>query len=244
MDATAYNALRTLQDRHWWFRGRRRILSSLLRRFSPASQLLQILEAGCGYGGNLSMLSEFGTVDCFEFDEQARDYVSRVLGWKVAYGHLPSNPGFTDRKFDLVAILDVLEHIEDDVGSLNSLRDLLAEHGRLLITVPALPWLWSHHDEVHHHKRRYTRKSLNIVLEKAGLRPVHIGYFNSLLFPLAVVQRLAQKVMGVEHQVDELPSRPLNSMLEAIFGLESRLVGKVAMPIGLSLYAIAERAHD
>ncbi len=244
MEAVAYTALKTLQDRHWWFDGRRQILSALIRRFIPHRGDLKILEAGCGYGGNLPMLAQFGTVDCFEFDNSAREYAAGLLGRPVAYGHLPDQPGFEDRQFDLVAMLDVLEHIDDDVGSLKSLGGLLSQSGRILITVPAMPWLWSKHDEVHHHKRRYTKRSLNRALRAAGLEPVRIGYFNSILFPLAVAQRFAQKIRNSQSPVDELPPRPLNSVLAKVFAFERKIVGKIPMPIGLSLFAIAELTDE
>ena len=155
MEAVAYNALKTLQDRHWWFEGRRQFITSLIGHTFPGKTDLAILEAGCGYGGNLSMLGEFGTVEGFEFNAAARQHAAVISGHAVAYGHLPDNPGFDNRQFDLVAMLDVLEHIDDDAGSLKALRNLIARNGRILITVPALPWLWSKHDEIHHHKRRY-----------------------------------------------------------------------------------------
>jgi SAM-dependent methyltransferase len=220
------------------------VLTALIGRFAPKDQELQILEAGCGYGGNLQMLKEFGSVDSFEMDNQARQYASTLLGREVAYGYLPEKPGFEGRKFDLIAMLDVLEHIDDDVNSLAALRERMAEGGRILITVPALPWLWSKHDEVHHHKRRYTRKSLNRALEKAGLAPVKTGYFNTLLFPLAVIQRMAQRLLGTENSVDELPPSWMNALFTAAFGLERTLVGKLPMPIGLSLFAVAELPRD
>lgn len=205
---------------------------------------MRILEAGCGYGGNLKMLAEFGTVDAFEYDAEARRHAAALHGRPIAFGHLPDQPGFETRRFDLVAMLDVLEHIDADIASLAALRGVLAKDGLVLLTVPALPWLWSKHDEIHHHKRRYTRTSLDRTLRAAGLRPVKIGYFNSILFPLAVCQRLGAKLLGQEASVDGLPPAPLNTLFARLFGLERWLVGRVPMPIGLSLFAIAELPRD
>lgn len=243
MEPEAYHALRLLQDQHWWFRGRRQVLTSLIDSFLPTDgETTEILEAGCGYGGNLAMLAQFGSVRGFELDDQARCFARETSGLPVAYGVLPDQPGFADERFDLVAMLDVLEHIDDDVGSLQRLRCMLKPGGHILITVPALPWLWSKHDEIHHHKRRYSRKSLMLALHAAQLRPARIGYFNSLLLPLAIAQRFGDRVMAREARVDDLPPKTLNAMFARIFGWESKLLGRLPMPLGLSLYAVAERA--
>lgn len=242
MEAAAYRSLRDLQDRHWWFVGRRSAVSHLIRRFVPLPHRPRILEAGCGYGGNLAMLEQFGEVEAFEFDEAARSYASSHARRPVAYGRLPEDPGFDDARFDLIAMLDVLEHIDDDGASLRALRARLRAGGALILTVPALPWLWSRHDDVHHHKRRYTRAGLLAVVREAGFAPVSVGYFNTLLFPLALVQRLALRLTGRGHDAETMPQRHLNSLLGRIFLFEGRLLGRFRLPIGLSLYAVLRPA--
>lgn len=239
METVAYNSLKELQESHWWFEGRRKIISSLIKQFAGPQNDLKILEAGCGYGGNLPMLSRFGKVDGFEFDDGARAFAGSLLGRPVAYGHLPSKPGFDGREFDLIAMLDVLEHIEDDVGSLIALSNLIGKDGHILITVPAFPWLWSKHDEIHHHKRRYTKTSLNRAIVEAGLKPVRIGYFNTLLFPLAMIERLRQRIFKAGSPVERLPPRAVNRTFASVFGFEKYFIGRVSMPVGLSLFAIA-----
>ena len=248
MEREAYQALRQLQDRHWWFRGRRKILGALIEQFLPRnSQRPDILEAGCGYGGNLGALAKFGSVYGFELDDDAREYaiatVGANLGAPVAFGVLPDEPGFAESRFDLIVMLDVLEHIDDDIASLARLRAMLKPGGKILITVPALPWLWSKHDEIHHHKRRYSSRTLSDALRRAQLDPVKIGFFNSLLLPLAILQRLGAKLLGREGRVDEMPPQSLNALLAWIFGLERKLVGKLPMPLGLSLFAVAGPAN-
>ena len=111
-----------------------------------------------------------------------------------------------------------------------------------VMTVPALPWLWSRHDETHHHYRRYTRAGLEAALVLAGLKPVKISYFNTLLFPLIAAVRLVKRLLGHEGAGDDaMPSPAVNEILKRIFGLESRLVGRIPLPLGVSLVAVAER---
>lgn len=244
MEREAYDALRHQQDNHWWFQGRREVLTALLKQVVPArANKPAILEAGCGYGGNLRMLAQFGSVSGFELDDNARQYAAATNGTPVVYGCLPEQPGFADQRFDLIVMLDVLEHIEDDTASLARLRAMLNPGGIIVITVPALPWLWSSHDEIHHHKRRYSRKGLRQTLRSAQLTPVKMGFFNTLLLPLAIGQRLMAKLSAREARVDDVPPRALNSALAAIFALERKMVGKVAMPLGLSLFAVAKAGH-
>lgn len=242
MEAVAYHSLRDLQDRHWWFVGRRKIISELIRRLVNLPKRARILEAGCGYGGNLAMLGRFGDLDAFEYEDEARSYASALLNKPVAPGFLPDNIGFAGETFDLVAMLDVLEHIDDDVGSLRALRERLCQGGAILITVPAVPWLWSEHDEIHHHKRRYTKAGLKKVLREAGFEVGDVSYFNTLLFPLALAQRLMSRFSGRKLAADTMPNRFVNGVLERVFAFENRLAGRINLPIGLSLYAIARRA--
>lgn len=243
MELAAYQSLRDSQDRHWWFVGRRRIIARLIARFAPLSAKPRVLEAGCGYGGNLAMLEALGDVDAFEFDDDARAHAATLLRRPVAFGRLPDAIGFEEDRFDLIAMLDVLEHIDDDLGSLRTLGERLAPGGSLLLTVPAVPWLWSDHDVLHQHKRRYTSALLAERLHEAGYDITVIGYFNSLLFPLALAQRLLARLTGGSGADHSAPPEPLNGVLAAIFSLEAKLLGRVRFPIGLSLYAVARKRH-
>lgn len=244
MDVAAYRSMRDLQDEHWWFVGRRAFLRELIRSHGNLGPSSRILEAGCGFGGNLPLLEEFGTVSAFEYSDEARVYSASQSGIAVMPGALPDGVDFGDRKYDLIALLDVLEHIDDDRASLATLGEGLEENGRMLITVPAFQWLWSKHDELHHHKRRYSRKSLESVIRASGLRPIRTGYFNSLLFPLAVAQRLATRMWNSPAAGDAMPSKPLNKALGAVFSLESAMAGRSGLPFGLSAYAIVEKPES
>jgi SAM-dependent methyltransferase len=242
MERSVYRRLDQLEGRHWWFCARRQILKAVIERFAPRREGLRLLEAGCGTGGNLRMLSQFGQLDAFELDSEAREIARGKLPIDIKNGMLPDGIPFAPGRYDIVAAFDVIEHVEQDVESLRRLKEQLAPGGRLVMTVPALPWLWSRHDATHHHFRRYTRSGLEAALVLAGLKPVKISYFNTLLFPLIAAVRLVKKVLGHEGAGDDtMPSPAVNEILKRIFGLESRLVGRIPLPLGVSLLAVAER---
>lgn len=189
------------------------------------------------------MLSEFGALAAFELDEEARAIARRKLAIDVKSGMLPDGIPFKPGTFDVVVAFDVIEHVEHDVASLAKLREQLAPGGRLMMTVPAVPWLWSQHDVTHHHYRRYTRKRLDDALRRAGLEPLRVSYFNTLLFPAIAAMRLYKNVLGLKEEGDDrMPSAFVNGMLKRIFGFESNLVGRIHLPIGVSLLAVAQRA--
>lgn len=241
MDRAVYRRMAALQDRHWWFVGRRRVLSAVLGRLG-LPQGARILEAGCGTGGNLAMLGRFGEVHGFEPDAEARALVNGHISCDLRDGRLPDGIPFEPGGFDLVAALDVVEHLDDDRASLRALAAQLRPGGRLLITVPAWKFLWSRHDESHHHRRRYARGELLRLVEEAGLRPELISYFNSLLFPLVVTVRAAKKVLRIEDVADDaLPPAATNRILTALFAAERFLVGRLPMPPGVSLLVVARR---
>jgi SAM-dependent methyltransferase len=243
MERNVYQRLDQLEGQHWWFSARRKILKSAIERFAPDRAQLRVMEAGCGTGGNLQMLSQFGKLDAFEMDAEARVIAKSKLPIDIKDGMLPDNIPFAKKSFDVVVAFDVIEHVEQDVASLASLSEQLAPGGCLIMTVPALPWLWSKHDETHHHFRRYTRKILKDTLLKAGLQPIRISYFNTLLFPAIAGVRLVRKALGITETADDkMPSERTNSLLKMIFGFESNFVGRINLPIGVSLMAVARKA--
>ncbi|HEV2079615.1 MAG TPA: class I SAM-dependent methyltransferase [Allosphingosinicella sp.] len=238
MERVVYDRMAELDRVHWWYRARRNILSDLIQRRIPLPPGARILEIGCGTGHNVLMLQHFGEVDAIEIDEAAREIASKRLGKTVGSAPLPELAGVEDASYDLIAILDVLEHVEADERALASMARKLKPGGRILLTVPAHPWMWSAHDVVNHHQRRYTRKSLKDVIARAGLKLEMVSYFNSLLFPLAAGARLAGRIAGKEDSDDKLPPRPLNKLFETVFNLERHALGRVPFPPGVSLVAI------
>jgi SAM-dependent methyltransferase len=239
MERVVYQQMAELDDRHWWYRARRRILADLIRREARPPAGAHILEIGCGTGHNLAMLGEFGHVDGLELDEEARALSEKRLGRKVMSSPLPELAEVPDRYYDLIGAFDVIEHIEDDRAAIASIASKLKPGGRFVMAVPAHQWMWSAHDVVNHHKRRYSKAGLSALIDGSPLQLVKIGYFNSLLFPLAVAERAASKLRGKENADVALPPAPLNVALEKVFEAERYLVGRLPLPPGLSLFAVA-----
>ena len=240
MERIIYDRMAELDSQHWWYRARRDVLAAIITRRIALPPFANILEIGCGTGHNLAMLARFGAVDAIEVDGAARAVAEARLGKDIGYSPLPALNGVPHEAYDLIALLDVLEHVEDDCAALASMAQRLKTGGRMLIAVPAHPWLWSAHDVANHHHRRYTRKSLDAVIKAAGLKVSYRTAINSLLFPLAVISRFSDKIRGKEGSDDALPPAPLNSLFESVFGLEAHLVGRVSLPIGVSLVAVVE----
>jgi SAM-dependent methyltransferase len=238
MERVVYEQMAQLDQRHWWYRARREVIAALIRRRAAPPKGARILEIGCGTGHNLAMLSGFGHVEAVELDEEARSLAEQRLGRAVMGAPLPELAGVPD-DYDLIGAFDVIEHIDDDHAAIAAIAERLKPGGKLVITVPAHPWMWSAHDVVNHHKRRYSKAALKRLVDGSPLRLDAIGYFNSLLFPLAVAQRTASKLSGRDNADVTLPPAPLNAALERAFAAERHLIGRVPLPPGLSLFAVA-----
>jgi SAM-dependent methyltransferase len=238
MERAVFDRMAEHDQVHWWYVARRRILSDLIARAADLPGDARILEIGCGTGHNFEMLRRFGRLDALEVDDAARVLASTRLGHPVGDAPLPDLPGVPDGAYDLIALLDVLEHVDNRPQSLASIAAKLAPGGKILVTVPAYQWMWSAHDRAHHHKLRYSKKSLRRDAETAGLEVKKIGYFNSLLFPLAAAARIAGRIAGKSSSDDQLPPRPLNALFRAIFSLERHIVGRIRLPAGVSLFAL------
>ena len=195
MDKKNYKLMYSLQEHHWWFVARKKIIQSILNVHLKPERNKNILEIGCGSGGLLKLLSKYGNLSAIELDDFSREKASERKICKVIKGKLPNNiPNKTC--YGTIFLFDVLEHIEDDKNSIKKVNELLSEHGFFVLTVPAYMFLWSHHDKTSHHKRRYSMGELTTLLESCGFNIKYSSYFNTILLPLIVIVRFINKLLG------------------------------------------------
>jgi SAM-dependent methyltransferase len=242
VEEVLYERLREMEDEHWWFRGRRAVIRALTERAGSLPVEPRILDAGCGTGRNLVDYSERGRAEGIEPSETAVRFC-RERGLDVSQGVLESLP-YEDARFDLVFASDVLEHVEADVAALRELRRVAKTGAGLVVTVPAYTWLWSHHDDTHHHVRRYTRGLLARHARAGGWEPTFSSYFNSLLLaPIAVVRLLQRgRPAGGRSDYERTPAL-LNSLLERPMAAEARLLARGwRLPVGVSIGMVCRAA--
>jgi trans-aconitate methyltransferase len=242
VDADLLTQFADIQWTHWWFRGRRAVVDDVLAQRLPGAQPRRILEVGCGTGAMVPVLSRYGTVTGMDSSEEATAECKKLFPEHTFLtGAVPDD--LPRETFDVVAAFDVLEHIADDVGALRRISDLLGPGGLLVVTVPAYGWLWSAHDDLSHHVRRYRRRELRAALEAAGYEVERATYFNTVLFPVAAGVRLTHR--HVTHRRDTndfaLPPRRVNQLLSRLFAAERRPLRHVDLPFGVSVLALARR---
>ncbi len=238
MEKVLYDEMRENETDHWWFQARREILVQIINSFVPKGAA--VLDVGCGTGFILEKLQHDYDAHGLDHAEVAVNYCHERGLTFVKQGFLGEET-FNGKKFQLVSFLDVIEHIEDDLAVISIAKSYLSNDGYLMITVPAFQFLWSAHDEIHHHKRRYTKDSLTNLLEKAGYTVRYITYFNTLLFPMIALIRAVGNLTGRHNASDAKPANKLlNDTLYQVFKSEQTLLPKVNLPFGVSLLAIAE----
>jgi SAM-dependent methyltransferase len=242
------NLRKTIQDHeetHWWFVSRRLILEKILTHFLPyTTEWRDILEIGCGSGGNLQMLQAHGNVSAVELDEPSRRKANNREICLVQKGGLPDDIPF-DTQFDVICALDVLEHIDNDLLALQSINNHLKENGTLLVTVPAYNFLWSQHDDANQHYRRYTKTQLITIASNSSLQIKYSTYFNTLLFPILATYRIVEKLVSARNTMSiSRLSVPLEYLLQSIFSSERFLLPSIAFPFGLSVLLVAHKVTN
>ena len=244
MDEGFYEEYFRIEDRHWWFVGRRRIILSVLagqRLSRPDGAEPEILDLGCGTGTMLGHLRAFGTVRGIDADERAVAFC-RARGEERVELLESNRLPLPDDSLDLVTALDVLEHIEDDRGALAEIARVLRPGGTLLATVPAYRWMWGPQDEISHHYRRYVRDELSEKIEASGLRLRRATYFNTLLLPAVAAVRLAHRLRPpreVRSDFRFTRDGAVNRALATVFASEARLLARGDLPAGVSIMAVA-----
>ena len=238
-------AMLEVDEHHWWYRGRRRIIAAELDRLAlPAGA--RVLDAGCGSGRTLDELTEYGEVCGIELDPDAAALARGRGQYDVRIGRLEELP-WADATFDLITCLDVIEHTPDDHVTLSELRRVSKPGGWLLVTVPAYQALWSQHDEANHHYRRYARRTLRSAAVAAGWEVRRMTSFNGLLLAPAATVRLARRrrmssLDDGEYTPDlHLGPAWLNGVLEQPLRIEARWLSRGrTIPAGLSLLALMQ----
>jgi len=252
-----YHRFAEVESEHWWFQGRRRVVTQLLRDYLPdvpgpaaesSASGLRILDVGSGTGEMVAMLRQFGTVTAVDGSREAVEYcrTRHPVGVSVRHGRIPDDIDETEQ-YDVVTAFDVVEHLEDDVSALRAFRSVLSPGGHLVLTVPANRLLWSQHDVHSGHHRRYTRAKLSSALQQAGgFQADRIAYFNSVLFLPALAVRAADRLRQrlaprpQEHADPHLrvPSPRINQALLKVFASEAGLLRRLEPPFGVSLVAL------
>jgi SAM-dependent methyltransferase len=232
-----------VEDHHWWYVGRRKIVRTVVAGL-PLPRSPRILDAGCGSGRNMVELADFGRVTGIDKSAAAVDRAAERDAGLVTLGAIELMP-FEEGTFDLAVALDVIEHIDDDRAAFRELLRVVRPGGMLLVSVPAYPRLWSAHDVLNEHRRRYTRRSLLAATRDAGWTCTHTTHFNSSLLLPAAAHRLALKrSTKADPRESELSRMPpaLNRLLARPLAFEARLIGAGArLPAGLSLLATFRR---
>ena len=237
MEDIVYRDMIYQEKYHWWFKARREILDSYLSNFNLPENA-NILEIGCGTGGNIPILQQYGTVKAIEMDVFAIEYAKNT-GAEIRQGHLPNNFPY-DGKFDLICMFDVLEHIEKDNETLKVIKDYLKPNGKLFITVPAYQWLYGSHDKLLHHKRRYSKRDLVQKLNTNKFDIVKLSFFNTLLFPFVIIARILDMINPSNTSTGYgTPNKILNSIFYSVFRSEKKILKIMRFPFGTSLIVLA-----
>jgi len=235
MEAAYARQYRELYERHWWWRAREALVLRTLRRLRAGRGPARILDVGCGDGLFFDRLAELGEVEGIEPDASLLTADSPRRG-RITVA--PFDERFQPRRrYGLVLMLDVLEHLPDAEGALRHARSLLEPDGRLVVTVPAFNWLWTHHDELNRHYVRYTQPTLREVAGRAGLRVEASRYFFHWTVPGKLAVRAKERVLGPGGP-ERVPAGPVNRALYLLSRAEQATLGALRLPFGSSLLAV------
>lgn len=236
-----YTTMAQIEDRFWWFVAKRRIIRSLVDRYAPTERdgaRPRLLDIGCGTGGLLNDMQARYEVHGLDSAPEAREACAQ-RGFSVEHCWLPDEIPAPDGAFEACVMSDVLEHVEDDRGSVKAAAQKLRPGGVMVCTVPAHMWLWTSRDEHHHHFRRYAKKQYDALFEDCGLERVFVSWYMTHLMPAMVLQRLVAMI-GEDKGAGDLtiPAAPVNALLRGAFASERAWIGRVPVPFGASLVSV------
>ena len=252
MEKIEYQRIYERESFFWWFVGRRHILEEALRRIiSTITKDLDILDIGCGAGGNILFLKKFGRVTGLDVSEEALKFSQDKGFSKLLLGKAEALP-VPDKSFNIVSILDCIEHIDDDMKALHECERVLKKDGVLLLTVPAHRWLWSRHDEALHHKKRYTKSELISKIEVAGFVVQEISHFVIPAIPFLLFQKSMCRIKKVFYPrrkeiidtYDVLLPSFLNKSLILWLNFENLIIKKISIPFGSSILLVAKIDYE
>lgn len=235
-----YNDLFKLEDKHWWHISKRRIVTSFIRKYAKRNDL-KILDIGCGTGKNLDQFREFGQTYGLDSSPDALTFCKKRGLKNLMLGKAEKTP-YKNDSFDIITILDVLEHT-DDIKTIKEINRILKTGGILIATVPAFNWLWSRWDEILHHRRRYAIASLAKLLISYKFHILKISYMYAfLLLPVLIIRMIKSFFLRQNYSSDFKFFFPyLNLFLEQLANVESFFVKKFYLPFGLSIIVVAKK---
>jgi SAM-dependent methyltransferase len=239
-----YSIMYEVEETHWWFVGRRRIIGSFVEKICRelGRERPRILDVGCGTGANLELLAKYGKAEGVDVSTEALDFC-RARGLEnVRQGEAEKLP-YADESFDLVTGLDVVEHLDDDVAGLREMHRVLKPGGRALLFVPAFMFLWGVQDDISHHRRRYTLSGLRQAVEAAGFEVERTTYANISFFAPILAGRALMKVTGLKPASENnINVSALNGVLGRILGAESFFLRRMNFPFGVSALCVARKS--
>lgn len=240
MELIRYQLGYSLEVDHWWYVGRRNILHNLIKSYVNKSHL-RILDVGCGSGYTASSLREYGQVWGIDFSEHSLKFCKENRISNICQGDACSLP-FKDESFDLITVLDLLEHLKEDKKGLDEIYRCLKSGGIAIISVPAFMFLWSSFDIPSMHYRRYSRIELKSLCDRAGFMILKLSCINFYIFPLVAVYRLiVQKFFkNMELELREYPVF-INELLIRLFSSEAHILKLFDVPFGISIVCVAKK---
>lgn len=257
MDRSHFEIVADVDQRHWWFLARRKILRDVLTCVVPPDPKFTVIDVGCGTGANIAALAKDYHCIGIDTSQDAIEFAQRRFGdVEFICGYAPGDLGAAAGEAKAMLLMDVLEHVEDDRGVLEPLVRALQPGAIMLVTVPADMRLWSEHDVGLLHFRRYDEAMLRTLFRGLPLQTVAMSHFCSRLYPLARVNRSINRVTSRLRTPNgswemRVPVAPVNRMLERTFEGESRRVvdlvsgrRQTGYAHGVSLLAVLRRTAD